>query len=82
MVRMDDDEPVPREPTTEDQYAFLFGSDAGRLVIADILFSLCSFGSILDPDDREQIVRHNMGIEILSKCGYVLGWGPKASRVS
>ncbi len=38
-------------------------------VLADILIDICEFGSTLEPDDKAQVARYNVGVMILRRLG-------------
>ena len=55
------------------RYRHLFlGSQIGMQVLADIL-DMCHFGSTLDPEDKAEVTKYNLGIGILVKCGIFEG---------
>lgn len=52
------------EEEMQQHYKNVFGTPEGRAVLGDILFSLCHFGAILDPDNPARIGEYNVGIAI------------------
>lgn len=62
-----------KEKEITNQYRHIFlGSQMGMQVLADIL-DMCYFGSTLDPENKVEISRYNLGISILVRCGVFLG---------
>jgi hypothetical protein len=52
----------------EGKYRHVFvGSQIGLDVLADILVVFCHFGCFID--DAYQMAQHNVGVNILSRCG-------------
>ncbi len=49
--------------------AIFLQSTWGKDVLADILIDICEFGSTLEPDDKAQVARHNVGVMILRRLG-------------
>jgi len=50
------------------KYHYLFSKGVGPEVLADILYN-CNCLALLDPDNKEKIGEHNIGIMIMAKCG-------------
>jgi hypothetical protein len=61
-------EAVDRAQQLRDKYRFVFGTELGSQVLSDIL-KMCHFAMKVDPDNKNEIIAHNLAVEILAKCG-------------
>lgn len=56
-----------RQAPIEDKYRFVFGSEVGLEVLADIM-AMCHVGQHLDPDNKNEVIAHNLGLSIMAKA--------------
>ena len=52
-----------------EKHRALFFTPLGMEVLSDILINLCNFGCFLDPDDKQDVGKYNVGVGILSRLG-------------